>query len=508
MKGETPQTAVSLARRLLAILAFAMLVALAVTLYSVLRQVDRETEQVLDARLLKTAENLLHQSVHLIRDDHRNEAWLSLETTRGMENAWLGEFSHDGSMLSLGKREKPEADQAIKSYIWLVSEDGAIQLGDPMPGYVRTKGAGRIQTLQRDGHEWRVASVLDDSGEYWVFVAQRDDVRSYLANRVGGRLLLLQLLLIPVVVLVLWFGIRRGLKPLARLSGQIAGRRGDDLRAVSMKEVPPEIQPVVASINVLLERLRLTLESERSFTADAAHELRGPLTVVRNLSRILADAHSLEEVHRSANLLDQSVERMAQLLSQLLHLARLDNLDHAGRERQVPLRQLLEQSVTEVMPAAAARNMRLSYQAKMEVDIRGDAAMLALAMKNLLANAVKYGRNNGNVEIRLQHRNKELLLEVMDNGSGVHPRHLNQLFERFYRTPEAKRANSGTGLGLSIVKRVAELHDFEITASNREEGGLCVSLLIPPSRWMMAEESRPVSQAPEEKVIYEPLHNG
>ncbi|WP_293681235.1 histidine kinase dimerization/phospho-acceptor domain-containing protein [Thiolapillus sp.] len=245
-------------------------------------------------------------------------------------------------------------------YVWFASADGLVKIGQPMPGYGAGKGAG-LQTLRYDSHEWRVAAVQNKTAEHFLYVAQRDDLRTYLVHEIGGKLLQKELLSIPVIVLVLWLGIRRGLRPLSRLNAQIARRKPGNLQPVSVENIPGEIAPLVESINRLLKRLQSSLESERSFTANAAHELRNPLAVVRNVAHILTRTDSMEEVHVSGRILDKSAERMGELLSQLLHLARLDALTQADLQEPVVLRTLLEDVVAELVPEADAQGIQLAY---------------------------------------------------------------------------------------------------------------------------------------------------
>ncbi|HEC06243.1 MAG TPA: HAMP domain-containing protein [Thiolapillus brandeum] len=472
----------SLSIRLLMILTAAMLLALVVNILSILDYVDDEAEEVLDARLLLTAKNLLRQSERFVREGNLNEAWLTLETIRGLENTWLKEFAMmEGGLF--GTEVDSPGNEEIRAYVWFASADGLVKIGQPMPGYGAGKGAG-LQTLRYDSHEWRVAAVQNKTAEHFLYVAQRDDLRTYLVHEIGGKLLQKELLSIPVIVLVLWLGIRRGLRPLSRLNAQIARRKPGNLQPVSVENIPGEIAPLVESINRLLKRLQSSLESERSFTANAAHELRNPLAVVRNVARILTRTDSMEEVHVSGRILDKSAERMGELLSQLLHLARLDALTQADLQEPVVLRTLLEDVVAELVPEADAQGIQLAYSCSEEAVLQADRELMSLLVHNLLGNAIKYGHQHA--EISVSRDDGALRLEVLDDGPGVSDSELPHLFERFYRGTVAKQQAQGNGLGLSIVKRIVELHGFRISAGRRTEGGLRVSLLIPEGSWAPA----------------------
>ncbi|GEM_PF-340482 len=474
----------SLARRLLLILAAAMLIAVLITVYSLLEYVDKEAEEVLDARLTLTAGNLLRQVRRQLREGNLNDVWLTLETVRGLENAWLAKFAN-ADRIAFGK-DVHEVDDKVRSYIWLSSGDGKVIVGQVLPGYDNRHPKNlAIRSIHHDDAEWRVAEVHEDG--LHLHVAQREDLRAYLVREIGWKLMEKQLISIPLIVLVLWFGIRRGLRPLSRLSEQIASRKPDNLRPVKLDQVPEEIVPLVESINRLLNRLEAGMESERRFTSDAAHELRSPLAVVRNVARILSSAHSLEEVQSSALLLDKSAVRMADLLSQLLHLARLDSLLNMQNLRPFVLAELMRDVIGDLLPQALSREVSLSYVAAEEFLITADRDLLCLMFQNIIGNAIKYGRRE--IEIHAHVRGQTLVVNVLDDGAGVDEGELARLFDRFYRGQDAKQRAEGSGLGLSIVQRIAELHGFAVKARNRDQGGLCVTVEIPAGAWGEPQDS-------------------
>lgn len=483
----------SLSVRLLLIVALSMGMALVILVYSVLKEVDHEAEEVLDAWQFIVASDLLRDVMALIREDRLNEAWLALETTRGLENSWLSRFSSTPALLFLGEKEGKAAEAEkgeVKAYIWMVDGKGRVTLGKAMPSYTRewNEEGRHIRTLQKDDHQWRIVSLADETGSHRIFVAQRDDLRNYLAREVGNHLAHIQLVIIPLIMAALGLGIWRGLRPLSRLGRQITSRRPGNLQPVSLEGVPSEVLPVVEAINDLLARLRRTLESERAFTANAAHELRNPLAVVRNLGRVVIDARDPQEVRRCGELLEQSMERMSGLISQLLYLARLDAEMPGDSASECALREVVETSVSELFPRAVEKSMEIDYQAELEPRLRADPQLLIILVSNLLSNAIKYGREGGRVTIRVRERNGALQLEVQDDGPGVKPRQLPRLFDRFYRTMQARQGAEGTGLGLAIVQRIAELYDAEVWAENAREGGLRVILSFPASRWTKMDE--------------------
>ncbi len=479
---------------MLLIVALSMGVALFVLIRSVLHEVDYEAEEVLDAWQFIVASDLLRDVMAMVREDRLNEAWLALETTRGLENSWLSRFSSSPVLLFLGEKEGKTVEQEkeqVKSYIWLVDGKGVVTLGKAMPGYSKAwhEEGRHIRTVQRNGHQWRIVSLPDDASDHRIFVAQRDDLRNYLSREIGNHLFRLQLIIIPLIMVALGLGIWRGLRPLSRLRSQLASRRPGNLQPLSLQGVPSEVLPVVEAINDLLARLCRALESERAFTANAAHELRNPLAAVRNLGRIMSDAHDPEEIRRCGQLLERSMARMSELITQLLYLARLDTETPGEPNAECSLRKVVETAVSELFPKAMKRGMEIDYSSRLEAGLRADSQLLTILVSNLLSNAIKYGREGGRITIRVRERNGNLLLQVLDDGPGVKPRQLARLFDRFYRTAKARQGAEGTGLGLAIVHRIAELYDAEVWAENREAGGLKVTVRFPPSRWKRREET-------------------
>ncbi len=479
----------SLTLRLLFIMLAAMVAAMTFLVYSVLKEADYETEEVLDAWQFMVASDLLREVIVMLREGRHNDAWLAIETTRGLENTWLLSFSNPPDLLSFQRPDpaaKGREKEEVAAYIWLSKRDQPGFLGRPMPDFEEDwSGPGRrsIRTLVRDGHRWRVASVMDEEGVHRLFVAQRDDLRTYIAREIGNHLFRVQLLVLPFLIAVLALGIWRGLRPLSRLSRQIARRRPGNLQPVPIEGVPREVLPVVEEINRLLERLRLSLEAERAFTANAAHELRNPLAALRNLGQVLSEGRDLEQIRECGRLLERSAARMSTLLTQLLHLARLDAAEVDEGHHWCDLRKVVENSVGEMLPAAERRRMEIRYQARLEACIRMQPIWLEVLLGNLLNNAVKYGREGGKVVIRTIQDGDALRLEVLDDGPGVPAEQLSSLFERFYRVREARGRAEGAGLGLAIVRRIAELHEAEVWAENRRRGGLKVVVRFPIERW-------------------------
>ena len=487
----------------------AMCLALVIMLWSVARHVHHEAQEVLDVWQLITARDLLRDLEVMLAEKRLNDAWLAVETTRGLENSWLTHFASSPVLLFLGDQYKGvgEADRnAVKAYIWLQDASGKVLLGERMAGFQSTDGWRHsiVRSLWRNGHRWRVVGVANADGSHRLYVAQRDDLKQYLSREVGHRLFQLQLVVIPLVVLVLAAGIWSGLRPLSRLSAQIGSRRPDNLEPVSLQGVPRELWPVIEALNHLLKRLQRALESERAFTADAAHELRHPLAVVRNLAQVVREAQEPEELRQCALLLEESLARMNRLLDQLLRLARLDAQPGTPGSPWCRVRQAAEQAVSLVYPEAVTAEVGLRFEAEVEARVKMACDLLEMVFVNLLGNAIKYGRRGGRVAIGVVREGQALVVTVADDGPGVAPEQLTRLFDRFYRTDDARNKGQGSGLGLAIVKRIADLHGIELIAENRPGGGLEVGLRFGSHQWAELGEA----DADTESEIFEEQNVG
>jgi len=275
---------------------------------------------------------------------------------------------------------------------------------------------------------------------------------------------------------------RLALRPVDATAAEIGDRGPTDLRPVAPGRLPGEFTPLIAALNQLLHRLDVTLKSERDFVAAAAHELRTPLAGLQAQAQLAAHPRT-QDAERAAALraVQDGVDQSAHLVTQLLDLARSDALagDPArlmADAEQVPLRDTLEQALTDVAPAAAERGLRFGQRFEVPA-VAGSAFALRVLLRNLLANAVAHAPEGSEVEVGSRREGPATLLWVADRGCGVAPAVRERLFERFYRGPGNTRP--GVGLGLSIVTALADAHGATVALRDREGGGLVVELRFP-----------------------------
>jgi len=295
-----------------------------------------------------------------------------------------------------------------------------------------------------------------------VQVAETLVKRAQLANEIIKGVILPQFIILPIVLALVWFALARGLSPLAQLQERIRARRPDDLSPIDPRQVPEEISPLVGSLNDMLERLSQTIDMQKRFIADAAHQMKTPLAGMRTQSELALRQLDPDEIHRSLEQLAKSSESATRLVNQLLALARAENQPHAGLAyEQLDLAVLARDTVQDWVQASFAHRIDLGYEQPGEpVPIAGNALMLRELLSNLIDNALRYTPAGGSVTVRVRSDAGQAILEVEDTGPGIAPAERAQVFERFYRI--LGNSASGSGLGLAIVREIAQQHGAEV----------------------------------------------
>lgn len=312
-------------------------------------------------------------------------------------------------------------------------------------------------------------------GEAVVQVGQPIRVREQMAFRAALWTLLPLSILLPVLALLVWSIVRRGMAPFSRLAGAVTARTPAALEPFEERGVPSEALPLVHALNDLLARLQAAMAAQRAFVADAAHELRTPLAALK-LQLQLAE-RAAEGPERAAALAELSagLERGTHLVQQLLTLARLDpgaGKPAAARAR-VELPGLVRQAVADHAVLAEAKGVDLGAARVEEgAAVEGEPAALRTLLANLVDNAVRYTPAGGRVDVSAGREGGAPYLEVADTGPGIPPAERGRVLDRFYRAPGA--AEGGSGLGLSIVQAIVDRHGAALSLSETPGGGLTV----------------------------------
>ena len=303
-----------------------------------------------------------------------------------------------------------------------------------------------------------------------VQVAETLDKRAHLANEIIKGVILPQFIILPIVLALVWFALARGLSPLAELQQRIRARRPDDLSPIDATHVPEEISPLVGSLNDMLARLSQTIDMQKRFIADAAHQMKTPLAGMRMQSELALRQVDADEIHRSLEQLAKSSESATRLVNQLLALARAENQPHTGLTFEpVDLNEMARGTVQDWVQASFTYQIDLGFEAaNAPVVIEGNALMLRELLSNLIDNALRYTPAGGSVTVRVRLDAQQAILEVEDTGPGIAPAERAHVFERFYRILGS--SVSGSGLGLAIVREIAQQHGAEVDVFSNPRG--------------------------------------
>lgn len=336
-----------------------------------------------------------------------------------------------------------------------------------------------VHDLVKDGTLYRVLVMEDPAGRLRVLVADPLEPRRRAILLAVVRQSPLQfLLLFLVLALCTWLVSRQALKPLQNLAKAVEARHPGDLSPLVGHAELLETKPLVAALNRLFHQVQTLLETQRRFTADAAHELRTPLAVIAAQAHVLRHATDPPAREEAGRELQRGVDRGAQAIRQLLSVARLEAGEQTLARSPLDLAALAQQRIAGLVPQALAKDQDLGYEGPDHLEWRGDAAVLGSALDNLLMNALLYTPSGGPVTLRLLPEAERVLIEVEDTGPGIPPEFLACAFDRFTRLPGTQAP--GSGLGLAIVRRAVELHGGTVTISNRAEGsGLLATLQLP-----------------------------
>jgi len=351
---------------------------------------------------------------------------------------------------------------------------------DTVPMTAASRGFATVRL--KDGAEWRVFATQGAERDVRVLVGEQTSSRSAILWAVLRSVLLPLAFALPLLALAGWWAVRRGLAPLRHLSEALGQRRPEVLAPVVLQDLPTEMQPLVQALNGLLERIERMLESERRFTADAAHELRTPIAAIRAQAQVALGAGSDDAQRQHALLATLAgCDRATRLVEQLLTLARLEAAP-AQDAGAIELGDLARSVAAELAPTALARRQILELDADVPCKVTGHALLLAVLMRNLIDNAMRYSPDGARIQVAVAQESGHAVLRVEDSGPGLSEQEMARLGERFYRAPGQEQP--GSGLGWSIVKRIGEVlgAQFQVSRSGLL-GGLAVTVRWPlPNR--------------------------
>lgn len=426
---------------------------------------------------------LIHGIVERTNDRLLGASARAIAETLAVED---GEITLDLPPFALGMLENNSRDNIYYS----VRRDGVLLTGYPDLGQPAASSLKLEQSVFRydrfRGVPIRLAAEARTlprvSGTIVVQVAETLDARHDLADRMMLGLAALEAALVLIAGVLVWPAVRWSLSPVTRLRAQMDARPADhaDFTPLSLEDVPVELVVIVSGFNALLMRLDSAVAGMRRFTADASHQMRTPLAVLRtHLALLKKHGTQTDEGRASLADIDHATLRLQNLLTGLIALARTEEGCDQGAPPTADIRKVARQAAEHVADLAAERRVELRIETpKSATGVAADPVLLTELLANLLDNAIRYNRAGGFAALRVRTEGDLVRIEVEDDGPGVPPEQRDAIFQRFYRLPRDQDV-TGSGLGLSIVQALARRTGAEVSVSDGEAGrGLRVSIAL------------------------------
>jgi len=338
--------------------------------------------------------------------------------------------------------------------IWAAADGRRIFRSTERAGLPRQSTIG-FSSIYVNGAAYRI--YLTSDGDKFIQVAQYLGARQGLARTLALRTVSPIGLLVPILLILVWWVVRTSLAPVDRVRQQVASRNADSLDRVSEDEVPDEVRPLVQELNLLFSRVYQAFEAQRNFVSDAAHELRSPLAALKLQVEGLRRAQNVVSREISVQRLNAGVDRATHLVEQLLILARQQAVGLGGILRSpIEVSHLVQTVIEELTVRASARNIDLFMLPAIHFEINGQEEALRVLIRNLIENSIKYAPQGGRIEVSLYRSQRACVFQVDDNGPGIPLAERVRVLDRFYRIANAE--SIGSGLGLAIVQTIVNQH--------------------------------------------------
>lgn len=330
-----------------------------------------------------------------------------------------------------------------------------------------------------EGKHWRVFATRGRDSDVQLFVGEQLDARADILTALLRGMLLPLAVGLPLLALVVWLAVFRGLQPLRALRTQLRQRAPAELTAIGLPGAPEEVQSLTTALNDLFARIGSLIENERRFTQDAAHELRTPIAAIRAQAQVAASASAPADVQAALQKTLRGCDRASHLVDQLLQLARLDGAQQPSQQQpRFDLARVVERVLAPLLDDAAAKRIALEVDVPDHCAMAGDEAFIGILLRNLCDNALRYAPAEGQVRFRVTEGTTTLQISIEDSGHGMTTAQIARLGERFYRV--AGNDAEGSGLGWSIIRRIAAVTAAKLDiGSSAELGGLRVTVTWP-----------------------------
>jgi two-component system, OmpR family, sensor histidine kinase QseC len=413
--------------------------------------VRHELDELLDSHLAQAAALLVVQQVRDFEDDGHH---VDAPTLHRYAPKVAFQVFHEGR-LAMRSANAPDAPM--------------VEFGE--------KFREGFKTVQIGGLAWRVFAAHGGESDVQVYVGERVSSRDSIVWAALRAMLWPMAVALPLLALAIWWAVRQGVMPLRRLGSTLAERQPQALHPVFVERAPSEMVPMIEALNGLFERTGALMESERRFTADAAHELRTPIAAIRAQAQVaIAESDAADRQHALRATLE-GCDRATHLVEQLLTLSRLET-GAATAASPVELGALVRQVVAELASQAIRKGQTIEVDGLEACRIAGDATLVAVLVRNLVDNAVRYSAAGATTRVAVLAGGNQARLLVEDSGPGLDAPDMARLGERFFRVMGSGEA--GSGLGWSIVRRIAAAQGATIRVNRSAAlGGLAIEVEWP-----------------------------
>lgn len=451
----------SIRRRTLTLIIGLMLVGLAVISVLNLHDSNHEIAEVYDAQLAQNARLLQGvMRMPLARKEYA-ELYQAFNTA-------LGE--------AVPKVDGHPYESKVAFQVWNSQGDLLVHTASAPTFGTQPNKPGFSDVVDLNSRHWRAFILEDKYNGMRIWVGEREDVRADLVGRIVRHTLWPNVLGSLILAALIWLAIGWGLKPLADMAATLRARHSGSLEPLQLTPLPSELEPMQAALNRMLAQIQEVLGRERRFIADAAHEMRTPLAVLKVHAQNLVETSNEESRRESLEHLIAGVDRTSRLVNQLLTMARIEPQQATPRPSCIDLATAVRDSLAQLTPWLLSKDLELVFDvSEGAYPVRGDPTAIHIAVNNLVTNAANFSPDQGLITVRLVRGKEFYELTVEDEGPGIDESERSRLLERFY----SRGNNQGAGLGLAIVKKIADRFGGHIRLENRPQGGMRATLDLP-----------------------------
>ena len=433
----------SIKLKLIIILTAAIISATLITIAGVYSQIKNETNTLFDYQLKQVAEVFLNtSSIPWDKFNNKND------------------------------KEQIDSDFAVVVFDNLHRQSYATGITQVIP-YPNDLGYKNI-TISKE--IWHTYSLSND--QRTVMFLQPEIVREKFAASTAFTSIIPFLLILPIFAILIWTILKNGFSPLEEVQDTIAKLDEHTLEPLTFSKIPKELQSLIEVLNKTILRLKNAVEVRKNFVADAAHELRTPLSVLKIQLELVYKATDVTERKLLLHKLDKGIERSSRLVEQLLKLSRQENYSiHNTHCENIDLAQLVSDILVDSLPSAEVKNIEFEVNKLEKITLYADKNEFETVISNLIDNAIGYTPEGGLVVLNLFYQENMVTLEVCDNGIGINDKDKTRIFDRFYRV--TNNSTIGSGLGLSIVKEICDKYNASIDVKNNFPKGTIFTIKFP-----------------------------